>query len=95
VAEVSALFARHAELLRELAALEERIGTALEAGRPPEPDRTLCLEEAATLMGEPPETFRRRLEYRKALVSRPGELRLRFSAAALERVRRDRLGAAR
>lgn len=42
-------------------------------------------------MGEPPETFRRRLEYRKALLSRPGERRLRYSRAGLERIRRDRL----
>lgn len=93
MAEVGELFARHAQLLRELARIEERIGAALDAAAPSPPagDRTVSLEEAATLMGEPPETFRRRLEYRKAQVSRPGELRLRFSTAALERVRRDRL----
>jgi hypothetical protein len=32
-------------------------------------------------MGEPVETFRRRLDYRKALLTRPGERRLRYSRA--------------
>lgn len=56
-----------------------------------EPDVALGLREAATLFGEPVETFRRRLEYRKALLTRPGERRLRYSRAELERIRRDRL----
>ena len=93
MAEVGSLFAQHAELLRQLAAIEERIGAALDAipASAPAADRTISLYEAAAMMGEPPETFRRRLEYRKAQVSRPGELRLRFSAAEVERIRRDRL----
>jgi hypothetical protein len=42
-------------------------------------------------MGERPETFRRRLDYRRALISRPGERRLRYSRMELERIRRDRI----
>ncbi len=42
-------------------------------------------------MGEPEETFRRRLDYRKSLLTRRGERRLRYSRAALERIRQDRL----
>lgn len=55
------------------------------------PDEGLSLPEAARVMGEPPETFRRRLEHRKALLRRPGERRLRYSRSELERIRRDRL----
>lgn len=92
MAEVAALFTRRAALLRELAVIEEQLGAALD--RPVIPamvDETLDLKAAAAVMGERPETFRRRLDYRKALLSRPGELRLRFSRAGLERIRRDRL----
>ena len=42
----------------------------------------LSLKEAAEYMGEPVSTFRRRREYRKAKVSRPGERRLRYSRGA-------------
>jgi len=56
-----------------------------------EPDVTLSLEKAAQYMGEPVESFRRRLEYRKALLSRPGERRLRYSRVVLDSIRRDRL----
>ena len=94
MADVGRLFARHAELLRELAALEERMGGELEVAlRPPVIDDTLNAEQAAAFLGEPVETFRRRLEYRKALLRRPGERRLRYSRAELERIRRDRLSA--
>ena len=46
---------------------------------------------AATVMGEPPETFRRRLDYRRALLTRPSERRLRYSRGVLERIKRERL----
>jgi len=58
---------------------------------PTGPDVALGLREAAALFGEPIETFRRRLEYRKALLTRPGERRLRYSRVELERIRQDRL----
>ncbi len=59
---------------------------------PPRPsDETLSLKAAAAFMGEPVETFRRRLDYRKALLRRPGERRLRYARAELERIRGDRL----
>jgi len=94
VSDLTGLFARKAALLRELATLEEQLGAAVAEAVQPEPkDETLDLAAAAALVGEPVSTFRRRLEYRKALVSRPGERRLRYSRAELERVRRDRLGA--
>ena len=92
--DLPSIFTRRAELLRELALLEEglgrAIGAALESDSPA--DEPLDLPAAAAFMGEPSETFRRRLEYRKALLSRPGERRLRYSRAELERIRRDRLG---
>lgn len=56
-----------------------------------EATRALDLGEAAAMFGEPIETFRRRLEYRKALLTRPGERRLRYSRDVLERIRKDRL----
>ena len=98
MAEVASLFARRAALLRELAAIEEQLGSELEAALrrpvvPPPADETLDLEAAADFMGEAKETFRRRLEYRKAVISRPGQLRLRFSRRALERIRSDSLAA--
>ena len=63
MADLAPLYARKAELLRELAAVEERIGAVLDAAtRPADPDRTLSLKEAAAMFGEPEETFRRRLE---------------------------------
>ena len=81
VADLAPLFARRGELLRELASLEDQLGAALgEALRLDQtPDEGLGLAEAARLMGERPETFRRRLDYRKALLRRPGERRLRYS----------------
>ncbi len=87
------LFARRAELLRELAGLEEALGGALgDALRPdPRADNALSLAEAARFLGEPVETFRRRLDYRKALLTRTHERRLRYDRAELERIRRDRL----
>jgi hypothetical protein len=51
------------------------------------------LQEAAEAMGEPASTFRRRPEYLKALISRPGERRRRYSRAQLERIKTDRLEA--
>jgi hypothetical protein len=93
--EVLALCSRRAELLRELADLELELARALDArDRRPEPDSVLALHEAAALMGEPVSTFRRRLEYRKALISRPTERRLRYSRAMLEAIRKDRLALA-
>lgn len=94
-ADLPRLFARRAEILRELASLEEALGGLLgEALRHEKaPDEALTLPAAAALLGEPVETFRRRLDYRKALLRRPGERRLRYSRAALERILRDRLAA--
>lgn len=91
--DLVSLSARRAALLRELASLEEGLGLALaDALRPAEvPDKALSLSEVAAFMGEPKDTFRRRLEYRKALLTRPGERRLRYSRAELERILRDRL----
>lgn len=93
MADVAPLFARRAALLRELASLEESLGTALgDALRPAVvQDETLTAKDAAAFLGEPLETFRRRLDYRKALLRRPGERKLRYSRAELERVRQDRL----
>jgi hypothetical protein len=91
------LFARRATLLREVAVIDEALGPALgeafaAAQRDSQkPDETLTLAQAATLVGEPAETFRRRLEYRKALISRPGEHRRRYSSRALQRILADRL----
>lgn len=95
-AEVFRLCSRRAELLRELAELEIQLGRAFEsAARPPAEaaDAVLLLPEAAAFMGECTSTFRRRVEYAKALVSRPTERRRRYSRAALERIRQDRLAA--
>lgn len=94
-ADFPRLFARRAEILRELATLEEALGGLLgEALRPERVvDEALTLSAAAALLGEPVETFRRRLDYRKALVRRLGERRLRYSRAALERILKDRLAA--
>ncbi len=89
--DLSPLFARRAELMRELAALEECLGSELDRAFRPPVDETLSAEQAAAFLGEPLETFRRRLDYRKALLRRPGERRLRYSRAELERIRRDRL----
>ncbi|MDQ5871813.1 MAG: hypothetical protein M3547_06350 [Acidobacteriota bacterium] len=91
--EIGRLFARRAELLRELATLEEELGrvVGLALAPVPAPDAALSLAEAAAFVGEPVESFRRRHDYRRALLTRPGERRLRFSRTALERVLRDRL----
>jgi chromatin segregation and condensation protein Rec8/ScpA/Scc1 (kleisin family) len=91
--ELARICSRRAELLRELAELEESLGRAVSETLCPEPtvDETFSLAEAAALMGERPETFRRRFEYRKALLTRPNERRLRYSRDALERIKRDRL----
>lgn len=93
MSDVSRLFARRAALLHELAGLEEELGRAVvEALSPAAPaDDALSLKSAAAFMGEPSETFRRRLDYRKALLTRPGERRLRYSLSALDRIKRDRL----
>lgn len=56
-------------------------------------DTPLVLKDAAEFMGEPEETFRRRDEYRKARVSRPGERNLRFDLPTLRRIKADRLAA--
>ena len=98
--DVKEILRERAELTRRLAALDERLAVALgdaerpegPEGRPPPPeDRVLGLAEAAAFMGEPPSTFRRRPEYLKALVSRPTERRRRYSRAALDRIKADRL----
>jgi hypothetical protein len=91
--ELSRICTRRAELLRELAGLEEALGRAVgEATSTATPtDDALGLAAAAAFMGEPEETFRRRLDYRKALLSKPKERRLRYSRAVLERIRCDRL----
>lgn len=92
--DLPGLFARRATLLRELASLEEALGQAFgERLRPEAADDALSLQAAAAFMAEPVETFRRRLDYRKALLRLPGERRLRYSRAALERIRQDRLAA--
>jgi hypothetical protein len=98
VNEPAALFARRAELLRELAAVDEALAVTFcdtQKPLPPVEDRGLTLPEAARLFGEPPETFRTRLEYRKALISKPGQHRLRYSRAELERIKADMLAANR
>jgi hypothetical protein len=98
VTELARIYSRRAALLRELAELEEALGRAVSetlraspAAVPAAPDETFSLAQAAAHLGEPPETFRRRLDYRKARVSRPGERRLRYSRAELDRIQRDRL----
>src|SRR5262249_13649663 len=83
--DLAGLFSPRAVLPRELAGLEEALGGALGEALRPEPvaDEVLLLPAAAAYVGEPVETFRRRLDYRKALVTRPGERRQRYSRAAL------------
>jgi hypothetical protein len=95
VTDLSRICTRRAALLRELAGLEEELGRAVAEALPTSSpnDEALGLAKAAAFMGEPPETFRRRLDYRKALISRPGERRLRYSRAKLDRIRADRLAA--
>jgi len=92
VSDLSRICARRAELLRELAGLEEELGRAFGTivCRSPA-DEALGVAEAARFMGEPVETFRRRLDYRKALISKSKERRLRYSRAELERIKLDRL----
>lgn len=98
VTEFARICSRRAALLRELAELEESLGRtvaealSLQAPREaPHDDEGLGLVEAARFMGERPETFGRRLDYRRALISRSGERRLRYSRREVERIRRDRL----
>ena len=91
--DVVSICGRRAALLRELADLEERLSGALAGLRPGVPDEVLGLEEAARFMGEKPSTFRRRPEYLKACLRRPGERSLRYSRAVLERIKLDRLAA--
>jgi hypothetical protein len=92
VRDLGAICARRAELLRELAGLEEALASAVAAAaQPAARDEILNLKQAAAYLGEPERTVQSRLEYRKALVSRPGEYRLRFSRAELDRIIRDRL----
>jgi hypothetical protein len=89
---VAAILAKRAELQRQLAGLDEALAIALRVvERPEEADQALGLKEAADRVGEPVSTFRQRGCYRRALVSGPGERRLRFSARALDRIARDRL----
>lgn len=92
---LAGIYARRASLLRQVAAIDDELAGALQAQQEPpqESDVVLTLAEAASFMGEPASTFRRRLEYAKALVSRPGERRNRYSGSALERIKRDRLAA--
>ncbi len=90
---VGRLFTRRAELLRDLADLEIELGRAFDAPQEPSDpaDDVLSLPDAAKLLGEPASTFRRRLEYHKALISRPTERRRRYSRAVLEQIKRTRL----
>jgi hypothetical protein len=96
-ADVAALLAEQARLFRAQADLSERLAEALalRAGgtseASAEADAVLGLSEAAKLVGEPPSTFRRRQCYRAALVSRPHELRRRYSRKALEKLIAERL----
>jgi hypothetical protein len=91
---LSALFAKRSHLLRELASTEDQLALLLDGlVRPESTDEALTLKEAAKLFGESPHTFRQRLEFRKALISRVGERRLRYSRAELERIKRDRIAA--
>ena len=71
--------------------LEASKPTPAAGPREPEEDLALGVREAAAMFGEPVETFRRRLEFRKALIRRPGEKKLRYSLRELERIRGDRL----
>jgi hypothetical protein len=92
VTDLATLFARRASAIRELADLEVQLGLALaEATSPPNPDQVLNLREAAIYLGEPVETFRRRHEFGKVLVSRANERRLRYSRQELDRIKKDRL----
>jgi hypothetical protein len=87
---------RRAELQRELASLDEELACHLAEDSPTKSeDSILDLAEAANMVGEPPSTFRRRLEYRRALVSRPGQRRLRFSRVELQRIQHARLTASK
>jgi hypothetical protein len=95
-ADLRSICTRRAALLRELADLDLALVGAVEDQERPtlaEPDVVLSLEEAAAFMGEPASTFRRRPEYLKALISRPGERRKRYSRVELERIKADRLAA--
>ena len=87
---------RRAELLRQLAELDERLARAFEAfeGKPEPEDVTLSLQEASVFLGEPASTVRRRGCYLRARVSTEGERRLRYSRRVLEEIRQDRLAAA-
>jgi hypothetical protein len=92
--DLGRICARRAGLLRELADLEAELGRALEAAEPELADAVLSLPEAASYMGEPVSTFRRRPDYLRALVSKPTERRRRYSRVELERIKRGRLEAA-
>jgi hypothetical protein len=92
-ADVRAILAERAELGRRLAELDERLAAALGGSETADRDggRILTLTEAAAHVGEPVSTFRRRLVYRRALVSAPREKRLRFSLAVLDEILTGRL----
>ncbi len=94
-ADLGGLFDRRAGLLRELAGVDELLARAFESAAEPAEleDAVLSLKEAALFMGEPAGTFRRRPDYVRALVSRPTERRLRYSRAALVKIKRGRLEA--
>ncbi len=84
------ILSRRAELTRELAKLDDDLALALgDAEKPVEPDQVLTLEQAAERVREPAETVRRRPEYLKARVSRPGARRIRFSSRALDAIMAD------
>lgn len=82
-----------AEVLRRVVASAVTEHQCVRREDPDEETDVITLQEAACLMREPAGTVRRRLEYRRALVSRPGERRLRYSRHKLEEIRRDRLEA--
>jgi len=89
-ASAGAIYRRRAELLTELAKLELELARI--ASAPAEkPDEVLSLEQAASLLNEPPSVVRRKPEYLKTRVSAFGARRARFSRRALERLIADRL----
>jgi hypothetical protein len=86
------ILSKRADLTRQLAALDEALAIALRSAQTPEnPDQVLSLVQAAAHVGEPASTFRRRLVYRRALVSGPAEKRLRYSRAVLDDILAGRL----
>jgi hypothetical protein len=87
LAQQKALFQALADNTDELAAcLASESGDVEKGG-----GDVIGLADAAKLAGEPSETFRKRPEFLKARISRPGEHRLRYSKRVVERIIADRL----